>query len=133
MAPTVVTVEEQIDQTQPLLGQSSSTRKSQKTLVLGLLLCLLSAILLSVTNIFVKLGAPTIPVSELVLARGVGQLSFSLALCLAKGISPFGDKSLRFWMYLRGIAGGASLCLFYYALSVMPLADASGNNVTRSF
>ncbi|KAI1315096.1 hypothetical protein EDD11_001286 [Mortierella claussenii] len=45
--------------------------------------------------------------------------------CRYLNISPLGNPGVRFLLFCRGLAGSCGLGFFFYALSVMPLADAT--------
>ncbi|KAJ2715696.1 hypothetical protein H4R19_001059 [Coemansia spiralis] len=62
---------------------------------------------------------------EVVFARSVLQLGLGLAGCAWFGVSPAGPRGVRRWLVVRGGCGAAGNALFFYALSVLPLADAT--------
>ncbi|KAI8322788.1 hypothetical protein GQ54DRAFT_259387 [Martensiomyces pterosporus] len=67
------------------------------------------------------------PSLEIVFARSVMQLSLGLLGCLFYRVSPLGpaDSRIRKWLVLRGSAGAFGNACFFYAVSVMTLADAT--------
>ncbi|KAJ2769552.1 hypothetical protein IWQ56_002506 [Coemansia nantahalensis] len=62
---------------------------------------------------------------EVVFARSVVQLALGLLGCAWFGASPAGPRGVRRWLVVRGACGAAGNALFFYALSVLPLADAT--------
>jgi hypothetical protein len=92
----------------------------------GLTFSVLSAICLSISSVLVKIGAPTIPIFLIIMARGLGPMVFSAMGCAIKGISPVGDRQYRFWMCVRGLTGSTALTIFYFAVTLLPISDATG-------
>lgn len=70
-----------------------------------------------------------IPALEIVFARSILQLSLGLCGCLWYQASPLGPAPwtgiVRRWLLLRGTAGAIGNACFFYAVSVMPLGDAT--------
>jgi drug/metabolite transporter (DMT)-like permease len=64
-----------------------------------------------------------LPSQEIVLARGLVSLALSYALLRRAGISVWGSH--RKLLMLRGVFGFIGLSCFYYAVTEMPLADAT--------
>ncbi|KAJ2452673.1 hypothetical protein GGF42_003974 [Coemansia sp. RSA 2424] len=62
---------------------------------------------------------------EIVFARSVLQLLLGLLGCLYYQISPLGPSAQRPWLVVRGTAGAFGLACFFYAVTVMTLADAT--------
>ncbi|KAG2177946.1 hypothetical protein INT43_003193 [Umbelopsis isabellina] len=140
--PTSLTI---VNEATPLLSNSTSTvtgassgsnRRSstislstdhsrRKKEILGLLLMTLSALGFSVMSLCVKLGGVVFPSFEMVFARSLVQLVLGLAGCAILKVNPLGDKKVRGWLVLRGLAGSIGLSLFFYSLTVLPLADAT--------
>jgi hypothetical protein len=114
------------------LGRRSSTlslsgdHARRKKEIFGLLLMTLSALGFSVMSLCVKLGGTVFPSFEMVFARSLVQLLLGLLGCAVLKVNPFGDKKVRGWLVLRGLAGSIGLALFFYSLTVLPLADATG-------
>ncbi|KAJ2586573.1 hypothetical protein H4R99_008417 [Coemansia sp. RSA 1722] len=68
------------------------------------------------------------PSLQIVFARSIVQLSLGLLGCLYYRVSPLGpsDKpGIHKWLVLRGAAGAFGNACFFYAVSVMTLADAT--------
>ncbi|KAI9241739.1 MAG: hypothetical protein BYD32DRAFT_432828 [Podila humilis] len=91
----------------------------------GLIYMTLSALFFSFMSLLVSLTAKTLPSFEIVLFRGIIQTVLGVLACWYLGISPLGNPGVRFLLFCRGLAGSCGLACFFYALSVMPLADAT--------
>ncbi|KAM3583977.1 hypothetical protein VKS41_003943 [Umbelopsis sp. WA50703] len=140
--PTSLTI---VNEATPLLsnsanattGSSSGSNRRSSTISLstdharrkkelfGLLLMTLSALGFSVMSLCVKLGGVVFPSFELVFARSLVQLVLGLGGCAILKVNPLGDKKVRGWLIVRGLAGSIGLSLFFYSLTVLPLADAT--------
>jgi drug/metabolite transporter (DMT)-like permease len=147
--PTSLTI---VNEATPLLsnsanattGSSSGSNRRSSTISLstdharrkkelfGLLLMTLSALGFSVMSLCVKLGGVVFPSFELVFARSLVQLVLGLGGCAILKVNPLGDKKVRGWLIVRGLAGSIGLSLFFYSLTVLPLADATGEQITVS-
>ncbi len=84
---------------------------------------LLSTVFFSAMSVFAKVAGQRLPVAEVVLAR----VAVALVLCWwalrGLGINPWGKN--RPLLLARGIFGFGALCCYFYALSQLPLADAT--------
>ncbi len=89
----------------------------------GVLLLVGSAFGFSLMSVQVKLAGEELPVATLVLARGVVTLVLSLLWLAHRRISPFGNDRKR--LLLRAGLGVGGLCCFFYAVTVLPLAEAT--------
>ncbi|GAB5586439.1 hypothetical protein Unana1_01339 [Umbelopsis nana] len=113
------------------LGRRASTLSlsgdhvRRKKEIVGLLLMTLSALGFSVMSLCVKLGGAVFPSFEIVFARSLVQLLLGLVGCAILKVNPLGNKNVRGWLVLRGLAGSIGLALFFYSLTVLPLADAT--------
>lgn len=107
----------------------STDHARRKKEIFGLLLMTLSALGFSVMSLCVKLGGAVFPSFEMVFARSLVQLVLGLAGCAILKVNPLGDKKVRGWLVLRGLAGSIGLSLFFYSLTVLPLADATGEHI----
>ncbi|KAG0218650.1 hypothetical protein BGX31_011537 [Mortierella sp. GBA43] len=79
-------------------------------------------------SLLVSLTAKALPSFEVVLFRGAIQAVLGIGACRYLGISPWGPPNqpkIRFLLICRGLAGSIALALFFFSLSVMPLADAT--------
>jgi len=82
-----------------------------------------SALAFSVMSALVKLAGSRLPSAEIAIWRGVVTLILSgIALYRAR-LSPWG-KDTR-WLLVRGLFGCAGLHCYYYALTALPLAEAT--------
>jgi drug/metabolite transporter (DMT)-like permease len=77
----------------------------------------------SLMSVLVKLAGARLPSQEIVLARAILTLIFSIAMLRAAGIMPWGDN--RRLLLLRGLLGFTGLSCFYYSLVHLPLAEAT--------
>ena len=84
---------------------------------------LLSALTFSVMSLLVKRVGENLPFEEIVMARAVVSLVLSGVVLKRSGVSLWGQN--RRILVLRGFFGFAGLMCFYYALTRLPLADAT--------
>jgi drug/metabolite transporter (DMT)-like permease len=84
---------------------------------------LLSAVAFSVMTLFVKLAGQRLPAHEIVAARAALTLLFSYAALRRAGVAPLG--SMRPLLWLRGVFGFLALSSVYYAVTHLPLAEAT--------
>jgi hypothetical protein len=96
--------------------------------MVGLLYMTLSALGFSTMSLFVKLSGTSFPSFEIVFARSVVQTVFSLIGCAILKVNPLGQPGVRRWLLFRGLAGTFGLCLFFYSITQLPLADATGKS-----
>ncbi len=79
-------------------------------------------------GVFVKLGADHFTAAEMVFYRSLLSIAVAWALLAKAGISV---KTARFGMHAhRGVAGFVSLFMFFYTLTVLPVATAMTLNYT---
>ncbi len=83
----------------------------------------LAALCFSLMTLFVKLAGRRLPSIEIVFLRGLFTVVFSLAALARAGLSPWGRR--RGLLLLRGAFGFGALCCLYYAVTRLPLADAT--------
>jgi drug/metabolite transporter (DMT)-like permease len=81
-----------------------------------------AAFFFSLMSLLVKLAGDRLPGSQLVLARAVVCLVLSWLWLRRAGVSPWGSNPRM--LLLRGLAGTVGLFCFYYALIMLPLAEA---------
>jgi drug/metabolite transporter (DMT)-like permease len=84
---------------------------------------LLSALAFSLMTLFVKLAGARLPTQEIVLARALLTLLFTLVALWHAGVAPLGSKRPLLW--LRGVTGSLALLCVYYAVTHLPLAEAT--------
>lgn len=82
-----------------------------------------SALGFSLMSLFVKLAGERLPSQELVVARSVVALVLAWFFLRRKRINPWGTQ--RRMLVFRGLLGFCGLSCFYYALTQMPLAEAT--------
>jgi drug/metabolite transporter (DMT)-like permease len=84
---------------------------------------LLSALAFSLMTLFVKLAGARLPTQEIVLSRALLTLLFTLVALWRAGVAPLGSKRPLLW--LRGVTGSLALVCVYYAVTHLPLAEAT--------
>ena len=84
---------------------------------------LVAALAFSVMTLFVKLAGQRLPAQEIVAARALLTLIFSYAALRRARIPPLG--SLRPLLWVRGVFGFLALSSVYYAVTHLPLAEAT--------
>jgi drug/metabolite transporter (DMT)-like permease len=77
----------------------------------------------SAMSVFAKVAGARLPTMELVLARVVITLFMSLWVIQTLGIHPWGNNKKL--LLLRGFAGFMGLSCYFYAITHLPLADAT--------
>ena len=82
-----------------------------------------SAFFFSVMSLFVKVLGQRLPSQEIVLARGLISLVLTLGMIRRVGVAPWGTR--KGILLLRGMLGFAALNCFYFALTRLPLAEAT--------
>lgn len=107
---------------------SLSTDERARTRELkGLLLLAISSLLFACVSVIVKwLGDNDYSSVEIVLARACIQLPLGILGCCIVGVSPFGKKGVRRWLFFRALASSIALLLFFYSLTKLSLIDATG-------
>lgn len=90
----------------------------------GLWYMLGSALFFSLMSLMVKAAGQRLPSSEIVLARAGVALVLSYVLLRRRGIPVLGGDA-KHLLLLRGLLGFGGLTCFFYALTRLPLADAS--------
>jgi drug/metabolite transporter (DMT)-like permease len=82
-----------------------------------------SAFAFSVMTLLVKMAGERLPSQEIVLARAVVSLVLSYALLRRAAVSPWG-RAPRL-LVMRGLVGFLALSCVYYAVTHLPLAEAT--------
>jgi len=77
----------------------------------------------SVMSLFVKIAGRRLPTAEVVLARGAVIVVVTLWMLRRAGVEPWGER--KGLLVLRGLFGFAAVGCFYYAITHIPLADAT--------
>lgn len=129
----VATINIHNNESTPLISRAKSTSsfklqqaENKKREIIGLAFMTLSALGFSTMSLFVKLSGTSFPSFEIVFARSVVQTFFSLLGCAILKINPLGQPGVRKWLLFRGFVGTLGLCLFFYSITQLPLADATG-------
>ena len=89
----------------------------------GLRHMVLAAFFFSLMSLLVRLAGERLPSSMIVLARAVVALVLSYVLVRRAGLDPWGRH--RGLLLLRGLFGFGALTCFYWALTRLPLAEAT--------
>ena len=89
----------------------------------GVRYMLASAFAFSVMSLFVKWAGARLPSQEIVFARSFAMLLLNLALLRRAGVDPRGNR--RGLLVLRGLYGFGGMSCAYYALTHLPLAEAT--------
>lgn len=117
----------------PLLRNAQKNQQlnqyNKRREIMGLLFMTLSALGFSTMSLFVKLSGTSFPSFEIVLARSVIQTAFGLLGCAILKVNPLGKPGVRRWLLFRGLAGTMGLCLFFFSITQLPLADATGKHL----
>lgn len=89
----------------------------------GVVYMVISAFSFSLMSLFVKVAGETLPPMQIVLARSVIVAVISYGLMKQADIYPWGrNKRL---LVVRGLVGFVALSCFYYAVTLLPLADVT--------
>lgn len=84
---------------------------------------IVSALAFAVMSALVKLAGQRLPSVEIAIARGVVTLVASYVLLRRAGIPAFGHANR--WLIVRGLIGLGGLQCYFYAVTVLPLAEAT--------
>ncbi len=89
----------------------------------GLRYMVVAAFFFSVMGLLVKLAGQRLPSAEMVLARSVVALVLSYGMLRRARVAPWGHR--KGLLVFRGLAGFLGLLCIFYALTKLPLADAT--------
>jgi len=89
----------------------------------GVLYMAASALFFSAMSALVKVAGHRLPPQEIVLVRVVVTLALSWIMVRRAGLSPWGTR--RGALILRGFLGFSALSCYYWALTRLPLAEAT--------
>ena len=84
---------------------------------------LASAFFFSLMSLQVKVVGRYLPSQEIVLGRGIVSLVLAYVLVKRAGVRPWGNR--RWILIARGVLGFGALSCFYFALTRLPLAEAT--------
>lgn len=82
-----------------------------------------AAFFFSIMSLLVKAAGQRLPPQEMVLARSVVGAVLSWYWLRARGISPWGNR--KGLLLVRGVLGFGAMSAFFFALTRLPLADAT--------
>lgn len=82
-----------------------------------------SALAYSLMSVLVKFVGTHLPPTEIALFRGTITLAMSYWTVRRLGLSPLGQSTR--WLLLRGLVGVMGLHCYFYALTALPLAEAT--------
>ncbi|KAI9278216.1 hypothetical protein BDA99DRAFT_491474 [Phascolomyces articulosus] len=137
---TVITYNDQSDyynEQRPLLQKDYSAtlvsytndhqhpHRDKKTKMIGLGWIVVSMVLFSLMGVFVKLGGPTFPSFEIILARSVVEIVLGVTACIYFESNPFGYPKVRLWLLLSGVVGALAIAASYYAITHLIISDAA--------
>ena len=83
----------------------------------------LAAFFFSLMALLVKMAGQRLPTAEMVLARSVVAVVLSYGMLRRARVAPWGQR--KGLLIFRGLAGFAGLLCMFYALTKLPLADAT--------
>lgn len=83
----------------------------------------LAAFFFSLMSLFVKVAGQRLPSQEVVLVRSIATGIFTFLAVRWAGVSLWGHD--RRWLFLRGLTGFIALSFIYFALTELPLAEAT--------
>ncbi len=89
----------------------------------GIRAMIVSAFAFAVMSALVKLAGERLPSVQIALARGVVTLVASYVALRGAGIPAFGHGNK--WLIVRGLIGLGGLQCYFYAVTVLPLAEAT--------
>ncbi|AKF04744.1 DMT family transporter [Sandaracinus amylolyticus] len=101
----------------------------QQFLSPGIRAMLLSALAFSVMSALVKLAGERLSSVQITMVRGIVTLALSWWAVKRAGISPWGND--RKWLVVRGLLGFVGLHCYYFAVTRLPLADATVIQLTN--
>lgn len=104
------------------MNQASSS-ENLALVPLGVRYMLASAFFFSVMSLLVKAAGQGLPSQEIVMARGVVTLLLSYWMLRRAGVALWGNR--RWILVLRGLLGFGALSCFYFALTRLPIAEAT--------
>jgi drug/metabolite transporter (DMT)-like permease len=89
----------------------------------GFLYLLAAALFFSLMSVCVKLAGARLPAEEIILARAVVSLVLSYAVIRRSRLSARGNA--RGLLVLRGVLGSCGLYCFFWAVTLLPLAEVT--------
>lgn len=84
-----------------------------------------AALFFSLMSLLVKVAGQRVPTMEVVFSRSVITLAITSALVRQKDLPMWGSPSNRPLLLARGVMGFSAVACFFYALTHLPLAEAT--------
>lgn len=84
-----------------------------------------AALLFSLMSLLVKVVGQRVPTMEVVFSRSVITLLITTGLVRSRGLSTWGTPANRLRLVARGVLGFSAVACFFYALTHLPLAEAT--------
>lgn len=113
-------------------ARSETSEASRKRIVLAaVLLMLLGGMMSSLLHVGVRVVSPEVPTIQIVLLRSVFTILVTFPLLFRKGQVSWRTNRLDL-QAMRGVVGVCSMTAWYYALSILPLADAGALSFTTA-
>lgn len=107
----------------PSETETEPSRPLLRRVPVGIRYMAVAAFFFSVMSLLVKVAGQRLPAQEMVLARAVVGVLLSWYWLRARGISPWGNR--KGLLLVRGVIGFGGLSAFFFALTRLPLADAT--------
>jgi drug/metabolite transporter (DMT)-like permease len=89
----------------------------------GIRAMIVSALAFAIMSAGVKMAGERLPSVEIAIVRGVVTLVLSYWALRRAGISPWGHDNR--WLFVRGLLGFGGLHCYFYAVTALPLAEAT--------
>lgn len=101
----------------------TTARERARLIPVGIRYMAAAAFFFSIMSLMVKVAGQRLPTQQVVLARAFVGAVLSWAALRARGVSPLGNR--KGLLLLRGVLGYVALSCFFFALTRLPLADAT--------
>ncbi len=113
------------------IGHPGKFGEARRVVIAAILLMLLAGMMASLLHVGVRVVSPEVPTIQIVLLRSVFTILVTFPLLFRKGKLAWRSNRLDL-QAMRGIVGVCSMTAWYYALSVLPLADAGALSFTTA-
>lgn len=113
------------------IGHPGKFGEARRVVIAAILLMLLAGMMSSLLHVGVRVVSPEVPTIQIVLLRSVFTILVTFPLLFRKGKLAWRSNRLDL-QAMRGIVGVCSMTAWYYALSVLPLADAGALSFTTA-
>lgn len=104
---------------------------SKRVVITAILLILLAGMMSSLLHVGVRVVSPELPTIQIVLLRSVFTILVTFPLLFGKGQLSWRTNRVDLQL-LRGVVSVCSMSTWYYALSILPLADAGALSFTTA-